>query len=144
MRSMKSRLAITSLILAALALLLAAPRWAAEAQSGSWTLNRSEIPGYVYFSMSMHRVRGHVQESSDWPLSDFQGLDVSKAGKQDVKFTIVRDAGKFDCEGFLDNGEGAGVFHFLADPNYPQQMDSLGFGGISADKQLNLAILDVS
>jgi len=37
-------------------------------------------------------------------------VNFPKPGRQDVHFTIARDAGKIDCEGALDDGESAGVF----------------------------------
>jgi len=71
-------------------------------------------------------------------------VDLTKAGKQEVHFTITRDAGKFDCEGFLNNGEGAGLFHFYPESKYSGEMQALGFGGIDADKQYSMAVMDVS
>src|SRR6266851_128416 len=115
-----------------------------DTQSGDWTIRRSDIPGKVEFSLMDSRAGRHFQYSSEWPASDFSGLDFSKTGRQEVHFTIARDAGKFDCEGFLHDGEGAGLFHFLADPKYPQEMKSLGFERIDGDSQLAMAIHDVS
>src|SRR2546425_3661537 len=115
-----------------------------ESQSGDWTIRRSEIPGRVEFSLMDSRAGRHFHTSSDWPLSDFSGLDFSNSGRQEVRFTIARDAGKFECEGFLHDGEGAGLFHFTADPKYQQEMKSLGFERIDGDKQWAMAIHDVS
>src|SRR5438309_1812613 len=115
-----------------------------EPQSGDWTIRRSEIPGKVEFSLMDSRAGRHFHTSSDWPASDFSGLDFSKAGRQEVHFTIARDAGKFECEGFLHDGEGAGLFHFVADAKYPQEMKALGFERIDEDRQLAMAIHDVS
>src|SRR5712672_1392808 len=115
-----------------------------EAQSGDWTIRRSEEPGKVEFSLMDSRAGRHFHYSSDWPASDFTGLDLSKPGRQEVHFTIARDAGKFDCEGFLRDGEGAGLFHFAADPKYPQEMKALGFERIDDERQLAMAIHDVS
>src|SRR6266849_2830197 len=115
-----------------------------EGQSGDWTIRRSEEPGKVEFSLMDSRAGHHFHSSSDWPASDFIGLDFSKAGRQEVHFTIARDAGKFECEGFLHDGEGAGLFHFVADTKYAQEMKSLGFGGIDGEKQWAMAIHDVS
>jgi len=115
-----------------------------ETQSGDWTIRRSDAPGKVDFSLMDSRVGHHFHHSSDWPASDFSGLDFSKSGRQEVHFTIVRDAGKFECEGFLHDGQGAGLFHFLAAPKYPQEMKSLGFERIDEDKQWAMAIHDVS
>ena len=94
---------------------------AAEVRSGDWTISKSDAPGKVEFSLIEHHHGGNRTTASDWPASSFQGVDFSKTGSQDVHFTITRDAGKIDCEGFLKDGEGAGLFHFQPDPNFPQR-----------------------
>jgi hypothetical protein len=116
---------------------------AAELRSGNWTLSRSEEPGKVLFALIEHHRGGNSNSESDWPASSFSGVDWLKSGRQDVRFLLARDAGKFDCEGFLDHGEGAGVFHFQPDPNYAAQMHALGFSA-DEDKQYSLAVQDVS
>ena len=86
---------------------------AAETRTGSWTLQRrADEPGKVEFGLIEHRQHGMSSHSSDWPVGVFVGLDLSKPGKQEVHFTITRDAGKFECEGYLKDGEGAGIFRF--------------------------------
>ena len=117
---------------------------ASDTQTGNWTLNRSDEAGKVQFGLIISREGYHSQHESDWPLAAFQGLDVTKPGRQEVHFAVVRDAGKFDCEGFLDNGEGAGLFHFTPDPNYRTRMESLGFVSIDGEKQFAMAAMDVS
>src|SRR6266478_2283961 len=115
-----------------------------ETQSGDWTIRRSDVQGKVEFSLMDSRGGHHFHYSSDWPASEFSGLDFAKPGRQEVHFTIARDAGKFECEGFLHDGEGAGLFHFLPEAKYPQEMKSLGFEKIDGDKQFAMAIHDVS
>jgi hypothetical protein len=116
---------------------------AAETRSGDWTLGKSEEPGKVEFSLIERHHGGMSSHQSDWPASSFQGVDFSKSGRQDVHFNISRDAGKIDCEGFLNDGEGAGIFHFQADPNYPREMQNLGFP-VDDEKQFSMAVQDVS
>jgi hypothetical protein len=116
---------------------------AAESRGGDWTIRKSEAAGKVEFSMIEHRHGGTSDHSSDWPASYFVGVDFSKAGRQDVRFTIARDAGKIECEGFLNDGEGAGIFRFQPDPNYAREMHALGFS-IDEDKQFTMAVMDVS
>ncbi|MFZ0958353.1 MAG: hypothetical protein WAN60_18575 [Candidatus Sulfotelmatobacter sp.] len=116
---------------------------AAETRSGDWTLGKSEEPGKVDFSLIERHHGGMSSHQSDWPANAFQGVDFSKSGRQDVHFTISRDAGKIDCEGFLSDGEGAGIFHFQADPNYPHEMQGLGFP-VDDEKQFSMAVQDVS
>lgn len=114
-----------------------------EVHSGSWTLSKSDEPGKVEFALIEHHHGGMSSHQSDWSASVFVGVDFSKPGRQDVRFTISRDAGKIACEGFLDNGEGAGIFHFQPDPNYSAQMRSIGFP-IDEEKQFSMAVQDVS
>ena len=82
----------------------------AETRSGTWALMKSDEPGMIRFALMMSYKGGHSNDESDWALADFQGLDLATASRHDVKFTISRDAGKFEGEGFVENGEGAGIF----------------------------------
>lgn len=113
-----------------------------ENHTGDWTLSKSDEPGKVEFSLIEHRRHGMSNHSSNWPMSTFADVDFSKPGRQDVHFVITRDAGKIDCEGFLKDGEGAGLFHFQPDPNYTQRMNAIGFP-IDEDKQFTMAVMDV-
>src|SRR5215470_6113562 len=115
-----------------------------QTQSGDWTIRHSDEPGKVEFSLMNSRAGHHFHSSSDWPASDLVGLDLSKPGRQEAHFTITRDAGKFDCEGYVKDGEGAGLFHFVPDAKYAQEMKALGFDGIDGDKQWAMALHDVS
>src|SRR5271170_4323012 len=117
---------------------------AAEVRSGDWTIRHSDEAGKIEFSLIEHHHGGNSNhDSDDWPASSFPGVDFSKSGRQDVHFTIARDAGKIDCEGFLNNGEGAGIFHFQPDANYPREMNALGFS-VDDEKQFSMAVMDVT
>jgi hypothetical protein len=116
---------------------------AAEVRSGDWTIRHSDEAGKVEFSLIEHHHGGNSNHESDWPMSSFGGVDFSRPGRQDVHFTIARDAGRLECEGFLNNGEGAGIFHFQPDPNYSGEMRKLGFD-VDDEKQYSMAVQDVS
>lgn len=116
---------------------------AGDIRSGDWTIRKSDNPGKVEFSLIEHHHGENSSHESDWAASSFPGVDLSKPGRQDVWFTIARDAGKIECEGFLDNGEGAGVFHFQPEPNYTREMHALGFS-VGEEKQYSMAVQDVS
>src|SRR5579863_9226788 len=113
-------------------------------RNGDWTIRSSETPGAVQFTLMDSRKDHQSNHSSEWPVADMHGLDTTKPGHQEVHFAINRDAGNFDCSGFLDSGEGAGVFHFAPDGKYPQQMAALVFSGVDADKQFAMAVFDVT
>ena len=90
--AMNRRHALIAYILVASTLLLALISRAAEVRQGSWTIMHSDEPGKVEFALMYHDRHNNSNHQSDWPASDFKGVDFSKAGKQDVKFSIARDA----------------------------------------------------
>ena len=141
---MRTRRTLVYMVFASCIVLGVVKNRAAEVHGGDWTMSKADEPGKVEFSLIEHR-NGHntSNHDSDWPMSSFQGVDFSKSGRQDVHFSISRDAGKIDCEGFLKDGEGAGIFHFQPDPGYPREMKSLGFS-VDDDKQFSMAVQDVS
>jgi hypothetical protein len=140
---MRARRTVAFLIFASFFLFGVFKNQAAENHSGNWTVNKSDEPGKVEFALMEHHHGGHSMDESDWPVSSFAGVDFAKAGRQDVRFTIVRDAGRIECEGFLEDGKGAGVFHFEPDASYPQEMRSIGFT-VDEEKQFSMALHDVS
>jgi hypothetical protein len=110
---------------------------ASESNEGKWAMHRAEAPGMVQFSM--HGSRGGFTHISNWSQSQFSGLDLA----QDTQFTLTRDAGKFEFEGTLKDGVGAGSFRFLPDARYAQEMKALGFDGVDGE-QVQFALHDVS
>jgi hypothetical protein len=139
---MRMRRTLAYLVFACCVLLVAVKNRAADVRSGDWTIRKSDDAGKVEFSLIEHHRGGTSSHESDWPATSFQGVDFSKAGRQDVRFTITRDAGKIECEGFLNDGEGAGIFHFQPEANYPREMQALGFS-IDDEKQFSMAVMDV-
>jgi hypothetical protein len=142
MNSIRSAVLGTAFVL--LALGTATTVTGADQFRGSWTIAPSKQPGMVQFGISYRDGGSHSQHESDWPVSTLQGIDLVSPGKHDVKFTINREAGRIDAEGFLNDGEGAGVFRFAPDAGYAPAMSKLGFGGIDAHMQFTMAIHDVT
>jgi hypothetical protein len=135
---------LRALALCAFAVAFAQASIAAEDFKGNWTISPSKKTDQVHLAL-MHRMHGgSSHHESDWPVSALQGLDLAARGKRDVQFSIVRDAGRFNCEGYLNDGEGAGLFHFVPDAKFVQSMSALGFTGIEDEKQFAMAVHDIS
>lgn len=116
----------------------------ADDMKGNWTLAPSKQAGQVQFGMYIRNEGNNLQTTSDWPVTAFQGLDLANRARHDVKFQIVRDAGRFDCDGYLAQGEGAGFFRFSPDTKFVGNMRALGFDGIDENKQFAMAVHDVT
>ena len=141
---MKAKItALAAGLLCACVLSLAQVAHAAEPFKGNWTLSNFN-QGMVHFALTHRMHGGNSSHSTDWPVGEFLGLDFSVPGKREVQFHITRDAGRFDCEGYLNDNEGAGLFRFTANPQYPKDMQALGFTGIDEEKQFSMAATDVT
>ncbi len=135
---------ILALAFCVMALGFAPATQAAEDFKGSWTIERSKAPGQVHFGLRHRSDRNNSNFEMDQPKSAFTGLDLETRGKRDVTFAMNRDAGRLDCEGYLNDGEGAGTFRFTADEKYPASMRTIGFDDIDGPRQFALALHDVS
>lgn len=134
----------TLLAAAICAWMLNAAAFAAGEFKGNWTLMPSKEAGKVQFGLFHRQDGGSSHSESDWPVSALQGLDLATRARHDVRFTIARDAGRFDCDGYLAEGEGAGIFRFTHDPRFARALGDLGFGGIDVSKQFAMAVHDVT
>ena len=142
MKSFKS--AVLGMAFSLFALSAATAIQGAEQLRGNWSIAPSKKAGMVKFGITHGHDGGRSQHDSDWPVSALQGIDLATPGKHDVRFTINREAGRFDGEGFVKDGEGAGIFRFEPNPNYAPAMARLGFNGIDDEMQFAMAIHDVT
>ncbi len=93
--------------------------WSASIQDGS-KLN-------LNFERRSDRGSKH-QHGQTYPISELQGLtaEQARAGGA-VRFSLVREAGRIDCEGTFQDGKGSGTFIFTANPSFASSMKSRGF-----------------
>jgi hypothetical protein len=63
-----------------------------------------------------------------YDFADLQGLSREQAvNGGPVKFSLVREAGRIDCEGSFQNGKGSGTFRFTGNQSFVSAMKSRGF-----------------
>jgi hypothetical protein len=137
---------------AAISVLGLSASWFALAQSnapitGQWTIASAGSPDKVRFGIQRTSPNHNMNSSSDAPLSQFRGItraQIDSAGNV-TRFDLVRDAGTFHMEGYLQNGGGGGNFSFTPNPNYGNELRSLGFTGeLTDEKVFTMAVHDVS
>lgn len=141
---MHFRHALGALVLLVSTICVATAADAAGRFKGTWSLLQSDKPGMVRFGVHHREGNSNLHHESDWPASEFVGLELADAGRRDVTFHIAREAGRFDCEGTLRDGEGTGIFRFTPDARYVSAMTGLGFSGIDEPLHFAMAVHDVT
>jgi hypothetical protein len=137
---------------AAISVLGLSASWFALAQSnapitGQWTIASSSSPDKVHFGIQRTSPNHNMNSSSDAPLSQFRGITRAQIDSTGTvaRFDLVRDAGTFHMEGYLQNGGGGGNFNFTPNPNFANELRSFGFAGdLTDEKVFAMAIHDVS
>jgi hypothetical protein len=103
-----------------------------DAQSvltGEWTASFDGKSNRIQMNFE-HRSERHKRSSmgQNYDFADLQGLTREQAsGSGPVRFSLVREAGRVDCEGSFQNGRGSGTFRFTPDLGFVSTMKSRGF-----------------
>lgn len=105
-----------------------------EAQTsltGTWTASVSkDAKDTSKINLNFERTSkgGRHQTGQTYDFSDLQGLSREQAlNGGPVNFSLVREAGRIDCEGSFQNGNGAGTFRFTGNAAFISAMKSRGF-----------------
>ena len=103
---------------------------AQTATTGEWTANiSSKDNSKINISFERRSNKGHKNQTGQgYDFSELQGLTREQAlnGGQ-VSFSLVREAGRIDCEGTFQNGKGSGTFRFTGNAAFVSAMKSRGF-----------------
>jgi len=119
-----------SVAFAAVALMADSSVTAQTTMTGDWTASLdNDASGKINLRFQRRTEKGsHNQMGQSFDFDDLQGLSrdqVTNGGP--VKFSLVREAGRIDCEGTFQNGKGSGTFRFAANPSFVSAMKSRGF-----------------
>lgn len=97
--------------------------------SGEWTAHLSSKDTKLQLNMERRSTKaGRNQMGQSYEFSEFQGLsrEQVQAGGP-ANFSLVREAGRIDCEGSFQNGKGSGTFRFTGNAAFVSAMKSRGF-----------------
>ncbi len=97
--------------------------------TGTWTANVRDNAGKINLNFERRTERGgRSQHGQTYEYSDLQGLSAEQARAGGaVRFSLVREAGRIDCEGTFQDGKGSGTFVFTGNPAFLSAMKSRGF-----------------
>ncbi len=98
--------------------------------SGSWTASvSSKENSKINLNLERRSNKGGKHQSGQsYDFSDLQGLTREQAlSGGPVSFSLVREAGRIDCEGSFQDGKGSGTFRFTPNLAFVSAMKSRGF-----------------
>jgi hypothetical protein len=102
---------------------------AQQSASGEWTASVKENGSKLQLNLERRTEKGNRnQMGQTYDFSELQGLTAQQAASGGaVRFSLVREAGRIDCEGSFQNGKGSGTFQFTSNPGFVSAMKSRGF-----------------
>jgi hypothetical protein len=109
---------------------ITAPKVAAQnSTTGAWTATVSKDDSRINLSFERSTDKGgRHQHGQTFDFADLQGLSREQAvNGGPVNFSLVREAGRIDCEGSFQNGKGSGTFRFTGNASFVSAMKSRGF-----------------
>jgi len=78
--------------------------------------------------LNFNEKRGRNQSGQSYDFNELQGLSREQALRGGpVKFSLVREAGRIDCEGTFQDGKGSGTYQLTANASFISGMKSRGF-----------------
>ena len=96
--------------------------------TGEWTASVEEKADKLSLSLERRSGGGRNQMGETYDFSELQGLTRSQAlAGGPARFSIVREAGRIDCEGSFRQGRGSGTFTFTPNPSFVAAMRARGF-----------------
>src|SRR5262247_2197917 len=113
--------------------------------SGDWTAKVKQTDKGPVLWLSLNHGsegrKGGSQMSCDFPLQAFTGLNPN--ANSNVRFTLQREAGVVFFDGLFKDGRGVGDFRFEPNSGFIATMRSMGYDGLTTEKLLSMALLDV-
>jgi len=142
-----TKFAIACFFALATALAGAGAARAQDTMTGDWSIHRI-VGSTVQLEFRTERLSDGTSHWDSTNGSDLSRIglsaeDLDSSGKH-VHFTIAREAGTFDCDGWAGKGEGSGTFAFNASPAFLAGLRARGLGDLSPEKQAASAMLDIT
>jgi hypothetical protein len=102
---------------------------AQNALTGTWKASVSKQGSKLNLNLERDRDKaGKHSMGHDFDFAELQGLTLEQAlNGGPVNFSLIREAGRIDCEGSFQNGKGSGPFRFTPNLAFVSAMKSRGF-----------------
>lgn len=101
----------------------------------------------VQLSLLHDDQRHNSVNSSSYAAADLPGLDVAalrQTVQRQVRFALVREAGRVDCAGIGGSASAAGHCIFTPDPAFAAFLEGRGIGRPTAEQSFDLAMVGAS
>lgn len=103
--------------------------------TGTWTADTREKldregnkrDSEIQINFERKRDRGRSMHGQGYKFSELRGLTRENTQNGSVRFSLVREAGTFECDGTFTDGKGFGSFTFTPDQGFFASMRAKGF-----------------
>jgi hypothetical protein len=114
--------------------------------AGQWSLMPAQTADKVRLTLHWKSGRHGMNSTMEWSLNRIEGLTVDqmRSAGTTVQFRIKREAGTLNCDGYLKSGGGGGVFSFVVNRSFVNEMSSLGYSGLRDHQLLAMAVHEVT
>jgi hypothetical protein len=99
-----------------------------DAIAGQWTASLVDDNSRINVNFERRAEKGgrhNMGQTYDFAELGLSREQVLSGGP--AKFSLVREAGRIDCEGSFQNGKGSGTFRFAGNQSFVEAMKSRGF-----------------
>ena len=107
----------------------------------SFTLQPARAPGRVQLNL---RAGKNSNMSSSFAVSELAGLDLARLranASSPIRFALVREAGRVDCDGSGRNAHASGSCRFTANAGFAAFLSSRGIARPTRDQSYQLAMV---
>jgi hypothetical protein len=91
--------------------------------------------------------KGFSSTSNPFLLAELQDLALHTAlssEKRAVNFRIVREAGTFECEGYMQNGKGTGLWKLFISRDFISSMRTRGYDNLTENDLFDAALQNIN
>jgi len=133
---------VASVLLATAAIVALGQVW-----RGEWELRPGRSADAVRLELRQLQFGRGMSTTLDVQMSELRGFSPGiLSGSGPAKFEYIHDAGRLIFEGAFRSGAGSGTFTFEPDPDFPRELERLGYDAPSLDRRrhLSMVFLDVN
>lgn len=110
-----------------------------------WSVKPTTSLDRVHLSIKRTHLKGTWHHGTDVDVSTLRGFSLDQLARGGpAHFELVRDAGKFICDGEFSWGRGSGEYRFEPNPDYVAELVKMGYEAPGPDQLFGMMLSDIN